>query len=84
MNISRFQCPDCENVIPIPRVKTRVRENGHIKDLFCPWCNKVQKTVEYKNNQAIRTLAGDKIDHSKEKRTNGLAKYMLKLKLGEI
>lgn len=56
--ISQFKCPDCGNIIPIPRRKSRQRPKGHIKDLYCPWCNKVQKTIEYKVNEPIRSLDG--------------------------
>lgn len=60
--ISQFKCPECGNVIPIPRKKNRVRENGHIKDLFCPWCNKVQKMIEYKENQPISNMMGEDVN----------------------
>lgn len=58
-SISNFECPGCGNLIPLPRRNTKKRENGHIKDLFCPYCNKVQKTKEYKSNQPIRNMAGE-------------------------
>lgn len=48
-------------MIPLPRKMKRPRENGHIKDIFCPFCNKVQKTTEYKGNQPIKTLDGNTI-----------------------
>lgn len=35
------------------------RKNGHIKDVYCPKCNKVQKFKEYKYNQSYRTLDGE-------------------------
>ena len=59
--ISNFLCPECGNTIPLPRKSFRPRENNHIKDIYCPWCNKVQKTLEYKENQPITTLAGEKL-----------------------
>jgi hypothetical protein len=59
--ISQFLCPECQNVIPLPRKANRSRENGHIKDLYCPYCNKVQKTIEYKDGQAIRNMDGEEV-----------------------
>ena len=52
-NISNFLCPGCHHVIPLPRKAKSERESGHIKDIYCPWCGKVQKTIEYKVNQPI-------------------------------
>ena len=60
--ISRFQCPGCGNLIPLPRTKAKPRESHHIKDLYCPWCKTVQKTIEYKSDQAIFTLSGEKVE----------------------
>ena len=43
---SDFVCMDCENIIPLPRLLSCKRERGHIKDLYCPFCNQVSKTLE--------------------------------------
>lgn len=61
--ISQFLCPECEHTIPLPRKKQSARKNGHIKDIYCPWCNKIQHTKEYKINQPIRNIKGDIIDY---------------------
>lgn len=58
-NISNFLCPECNHLIPLPRKRKSEREAGHIKDIYCPWCDKVQKTIEYKENQPIRNANGD-------------------------
>ena len=63
--ISQFLCPECNGIIPLPRVK-RNREKGHIKDLYCPWCKTVQKTKEYKINQLIMNSLGELIDANTE------------------
>lgn len=55
--ISQCVCPDCNNIFPIPRRKNRRREKQHIKDLWCPYCKEVKKMVEYRNIEAIMTLA---------------------------
>lgn len=60
-SISNFMCPECGKIIPLPRPNTKARENGHIKDIYCPYCRKIQKFREYKSKQPIRTLAGDDI-----------------------
>ena len=59
---SDFVCPKCGFVIPLPRVR-RQREKGHIKDLYCPRCKKIIKTVEVRASDFGKTLAGDVIDN---------------------
>ena len=60
--ISQFICPECGRIIPLPRCKN-ARENGHIKDIYCPWCDKVQHTMEFKSNQPIYNLDGELIEY---------------------
>ena len=62
-NISQFLCPECNNIIPLPRKTKSEREKGHIKDIYCPWCDKIQKTIEYHENQPIKNLAGEIIEY---------------------
>ena len=57
-NISYFVCPECGNMLPLPRKKARRREKGHIKDLFCVFCNKVVKTTEVRQGDAYVKLDG--------------------------
>ena len=57
--ISDFVCPECGHIIPIPRKNSQRRENGHIKDLYCPWCDKIQKMTEYRADQPIRNGLGE-------------------------
>ena len=56
--ISNLVCPECGHTFPIPRRKGSQRKQEHIKDIWCPYCRKVQKTIEYQNSGGIRTLAG--------------------------
>lgn len=63
-DISQFVCPGCNKTIPLPRKMKKPRENGHIKDIYCPWCDKVQKMAEYKSNQPIRNGLGEEIDYN--------------------
>jgi uncharacterized protein YbaR (Trm112 family) len=57
--ISYCYCPECKHSIPIPRRNNIKRKNGHIKDLYCPYCNKVTKMTEVKEGQYTRNLDGD-------------------------
>lgn len=59
--ISQFVCPVCGGIMPLPRRSKKPRENGHIKDLYCPWCKEVRKFMEYKSGQPIRNMDGEKI-----------------------
>ena len=56
--ISTFTCPDCHNKIPLPRKSNNQRPNDHIKDLFCPWCGKIQKMYECKPNEESTAMSG--------------------------
>ena len=48
-NISYFICPECNNCFPLPRSKSKKRNKGHIKDLYCIYCKKIVKTTEIRN-----------------------------------
>ncbi len=50
--ISYFRCPQCGFRMSVPRKKKRLRAAGHIKDLYCPNCDKIVKMQE----NAYRTL----------------------------
>lgn len=49
--VSTFICPECGLEFPLPRLRAKQRECGHIKDLYCPRCRKVVKFEERKYNQ---------------------------------
>lgn len=61
--ISQLICPKCNHVIPIPRKMSYARKKGHIKDVYCPWCNKVQHTIEYQTNEPIKNLDGEILNY---------------------
>ena len=46
IKISYCICPDCSNRFPIPRSDGRMREKGHHKWIFCPFCMKVTNMLE--------------------------------------
>lgn len=44
--ISNFICPDCGNVMPLPRSSGKQRKKKHIKDIYCPFCKEVKQFKE--------------------------------------
>ena len=38
--LSSLKCQECGNEISIPRRLDRVRKKGHIKTMYCPYCQK--------------------------------------------
>ena len=60
--ISDFICPECGLDFPLPRIHGKHRKNGHIIDIYCPKCDKIQQFQEYKYNQVYKTLDGEIIN----------------------
>lgn len=56
-NISRFICSECGMVVPLPRKKSRPREDGHIKSIWCPKCGGKRKFNEVKETEFIGRLS---------------------------
>lgn len=48
-SISLFKCPDCGHKMYVSRSRNSLRENGHIKDLWCWHCRTVKKMIEMKD-----------------------------------
>lgn len=46
VSYSTFTCPDCGAEYTLARKESSKRKNGHIKDLYCPFCKRVTKHVE--------------------------------------
>jgi hypothetical protein len=57
--ISNFICQSCGTEMPLPRCHGQQRENGHIKDIWCPVCKKESKFKEIKYKESYRTMAGE-------------------------
>ena len=58
MDLSDFICPQCKRRFPIMRNRGRKRKRGHIKDIWCPYCCKVQKFIEIRNDDFIYIYNG--------------------------
>ena len=44
--ISQLICPGCGNKFPIPRRNGSMREKGHRKWIYCPYCKEMQNMLE--------------------------------------
>lgn len=51
--ISNCICPECGHTFPIPRRMDRQRPKRHIKDLYCPFCGRVQKMLEVREGDYL-------------------------------
>lgn len=58
LEISDCICTECGTLFPIPRNRGNRRENGHIKDIWCPHCKKITKFKEHKKNQYMMLADG--------------------------
>lgn len=59
--LSTFVCPECGSELQLPRRHGQLREQGHIKDIYCPVCKTERKFKEYTHKQFYKTLDGDVI-----------------------
>ena len=48
-DLSNLVCLECGNIFTIPRRRRKHRSDGHIKDLWCPFCKNVNKHYEIQN-----------------------------------
>lgn len=53
--------------IPIPRNHGRLRERGHIKNLYCPKCKEVKRCKEITFNETYKNLDGEIVYSAKKK-----------------
>lgn len=54
---SDFYCTECgRKGIPIPRKEGQLRKEGHLKKLYCLYCNKEVNMIEIKENSNSYTL----------------------------
>ncbi len=52
-------CKVCGTRMSVPRNLARRRARGHIKDMWCPRCQKITKHYEILNEDAIRNFDGE-------------------------
>lgn len=57
--LTNLKCGNCERTMMIPRRIGRQKQKGHIKDMWCPYCNTMSKFVEYKGY--LRNGLGEEI-----------------------
>lgn len=57
--ISNFICPECGGILPLPRMKKSRREKGHMKNIFCPYCQKEQTFQETRNDEFYKSMSGE-------------------------
>lgn len=48
-DLSSLVCLECGNIFTIPRKSRKHRCDGHIKDLWCPFCKNISKHYEIRN-----------------------------------
>lgn len=60
--LSQCVCQKCQTVLTVPRIHGQMRENGHVKDLWCPTCKQVEHFTEIKYNQFYKNMLGEVIE----------------------
>ena len=63
ISISNLLCPCCKNKFPIPRVKGKYREKGHIKTVWCPFCKEEKNMEEKRENDIYKNYFGEIIKY---------------------
>lgn len=48
-DFTNLVCLECGYIFTIPRKTYKLKNNGHIKDLWCPRCKNVNKHYEIRN-----------------------------------
>ncbi len=63
ITISNMYCTQCGNKnIPVPRNKGKEREPGHLKKMYCIYCNKKTNMVEVKDIGSSYTTEDFKLE----------------------
>lgn len=57
--ISYFHCPECDKILTVPRMKYGIREKGHKKNIWCPFCKKEQTMKENRYCDNYRNALGE-------------------------
>lgn len=62
VSISKLICPCCKNIFPIPRIKGKHREKGHIKTVWCPYCKENRNMEEKREKDFYKNSLGELIE----------------------
>lgn len=46
--ISHLKCSKCNNIVTVPRKRSKLREDGHTKHMYCPFCQEITPFEENK------------------------------------
>ena len=55
-DFTNLVCLECGYIFTIPRRTYKLKNNGHIKDLWCPRCKNVNKHYEIRNIDSFMNL----------------------------
>lgn len=44
--ISALACVDCGHVMFVPRMQDTLKAGGHVKTMWCPWCEAITDHIE--------------------------------------
>ena len=61
MVYSHCVCPICGNAMVVPRIVGRSRKKNHKKDMWCPFCKKMNTMIEIRSTDAYKNMAGELI-----------------------
>ncbi|QIA28712.1 hypothetical protein [Phage f2b1] len=50
---AHLNCGECNNPVQILRVRGRMKEKGHVKDMWCYKCKKETKHIEIKDKERL-------------------------------
>lgn len=60
--ISTCICPECDQRMYVPRLKSMTKEKGHHKKIWCPFCQKEMNMTEYRGSKDVyRNMLGETI-----------------------
>jgi hypothetical protein len=65
MTLSDMYCTQCgKKNIPVPRKKSKERECGHLKKMYCIYCNKMTNMVEIRGFDCGYTLEDFNLEYT--------------------
>lgn len=58
-------CPGCGNIFPIMRKRSELREQYHIKTLYCPFCKEITDHIEVRDLDIVLEVIARKEENYK-------------------